>query len=154
MKDMENIYGLIKNIMKDSWINNNHEGYGKYIWPDKKYYEGFFKDNALEGKGHYHWNDNRDFIGEFKLGKKHGLGRYIWPDGRSYIGFWENGKQHGLGEYKDENDNIKYGIWIYGKRNRWLDETDIELLKNENDEYYRQIIEFSPSNYIISDISK
>ena len=82
------------------------------------------------------------------------MGRYLWPDGRSYTGFWENGKQHGLGKYKDENDEIKFGVWVYGKRNRWLDETDIEILSNQNDEYYRQIIEFDPNNYLLSDSRK
>ena len=138
-------------IYKGSWINNNHQGYGKYYWPDKKYYEGFFKDNALEGKGHYHWPDNRDFVGEFKIGKKSGLGKYVWPDGRSYVGFWEKGKQHGMGKYIDENNCEKFGMWLCGKRNRWLDDTEINILKRQNDEYYRQIMEFNPNNYIFYD---
>ena len=134
-------------IYVGNWKNNSQEGYGKYIWPDKKSYEGFFKDNALQGKGHYRWPDGRDFIGEFNKGKKHGLGRYLWPDGRIYIGFWENGKQEGLGRYIKGNEFNKFGIWVNGKRNRWLDESTINSLKEKKDEYYQQIIDFDPNNY-------
>ena len=102
----------------------------------------------MQGKGHYKWPDGRDFLGEFNQGKKHGLGRYIWPDGRIYLGFWENGKQHGLGVYKNENGIEKFGIWINGRRNRWLDEVTINSLKEKKDEFYQQIIDFDPNNYI------
>ena len=52
-------------------------GYGKYVWGDKKQYEGQYVDD-----------------------KKHGYGVYQWPDGRIYKGFWKDGKQHGLAEYQ------------------------------------------------------
>lgn len=43
-------------------------GYGRYILPDGKRYEGQYKDD-----------------------QKHGFGIYIWPDGRLYKGFWQHG---------------------------------------------------------------
>ena len=86
------------------------------------------------------------------MGKKNGLGKYVWPDGRSYVGFWERGKQHGLGKYIDENNCEKFGMWLCGKRNRWLDETELNLFKIQNDNYYRQIVEFNPNNYIFYDM--
>ena len=41
-----------------------------------------------------------------------------------------------------------YGIWINGKRNRWLDESTINSLKINKDEFYKQIIEFNPNDYL------
>jgi hypothetical protein len=79
--------------------------------------------------------------------KKNGIGRYLWPDGRIYVGFWENGKQHGLGRYTNENYVQMFGIWLNGKRNRWLDESTINSLKEKNDEFYQQIVKFDPNNY-------
>ena len=43
-----------------------------------------------------------------------------------------------------------FGIWLNGKRNRWLDEITINSLKEKNDEYYRQIIEFDPNKYLMN----
>lgn len=76
-------------------------GYGRYILPDGKRYEGQYKDD-----------------------QKHGFGIYIWPDGRLYKGFWQHGTQHGLAEYqtisKDEDGDAsskssklysRYGLW-------------------------------------------
>ena len=130
------------------WVNNNQEGQGKYIWPDKKSYEGSFKNNKLQGLGHYKWPDGRDFVGQFNNGKKYGLGRYIWPDGRVYTGFWENGKQEGLGLYQNENHIKRFGVWVNGKRNRWLNEETINSFKENNDEYYQQIIDLELKNNI------
>ena len=60
------------------------------------------------------------------------------------------GKQHGLGRYTNENSVEMFGIWLNGKRNRWLDEITINSLKEKNDEYYRQIIEFDPNKYLMN----
>ena len=47
-------------------------GYGIFIWPDKKRYYGHYVDNLKEG-----------------------FGKFIWDDGHSYEGFWKEGKQDG-----------------------------------------------------------
>jgi hypothetical protein len=36
------------------------------------------------------WPDKRTYEGEFKEDKRHGFGTYIW-NGRKYIGEWLNG---------------------------------------------------------------
>ena len=59
-----------------------------------------------------------------------------------------------MGKYTDENGNVKFGVWIYGKRNRWLDDEEVNLLMEQNDEYYNKIIEFKENNYVLSGIEK
>ena len=42
----------------------------------------------------------------------------------------------------------KFGVWINGKRNRWLEEDDVNILKNENDSFYLAIINFDNEKYM------
>ena len=130
-----------------NWKDNRQEGFGIYEWSDKKKYEGYFQNNILEGEGHYKWIDGRDYYGTFNKGKRQELGKYIWNDGRSYTGFWENGKQNGLGLYINEKNDEKFGIWVIGKRNRWLTAEEINALKEENDAYFEQIMNFDINKY-------
>ena len=131
------------------WKDNIHSGFGTYTYADnKKSYEGYFDNNAFEGDGHYIKKDGTEYFGKFKKGKKNGLGRYLFEDGRSYTGFWENGKQNGLGLYINEKNEGKFGVWINGKKNRWLEEEDINTLKNDNDDFYGQIINFNNEEYM------
>lgn len=133
-----------------NWKNNEHNGFGTYSYVDnKKLYEGYFVNNAFEGKGHYIKKDGIEYFGNFSKGKKNGLGKYLFEDGRSYIGFWENGKQNGLGLYINEKNEEKFGVWINGKRNRWLEEDELNTLKN--DEFYEQIINFDSKEYMFKE---
>ena len=81
------------------------------------------------------------------MGKREGIGKYYWNDGRIYIGFWENGKQHGLGKYIDNEKKEIFGIWINGRRNRWLTNEQIQILKEENDEFLKEIEYFDENKY-------
>ena len=138
--DGSNYYGY--------WKDNIQNGYGIYTYVEnKKSYQGYFENNAFEGKGHYIKKDGTEYLGNFNNGKKNGLGRYLYDDGRSFTGFWENGKQHGLGLYINEKNENRFGVWISGKRNRWLEEDELNTLKNCNDKYYNAIINFSMEDY-------
>jgi hypothetical protein len=134
-----------------NWNNNLQDGYGIYIWPDNKKYEGNFKNNTLHGNGHYSWPDGREYYGMFIMGKREGIGKYYWNDGRIFIGFWENGKQHGLGMYINKEKKEMWGIWINGRRNRWLSDEQIQMLKEENDEFIQQIENFDEEKYKYND---
>ena len=130
-----------------NWKDNEHSGFGTYTYVDnKKLYEGYFVNNSFEGNGHYIKKDGTEYFGKFSKGKKNGLGKYLFEDGRSYIGFWENGKQNGLGLYINEKNEEKFGVWINGKRNRWLEEDELNTLKN--DVFYEQIINFDSDEYM------
>jgi hypothetical protein len=45
------------------------------------------------------WPDKRVYEGEYKEGKICGFGVLTWPDGRKYEGEWRNGLQNGKGVY-------------------------------------------------------
>ena len=136
-------------IYKGYWKDNEHNGFGIYVYVNnKKSYNGYFVNNVFEGDGHYIKKDGTEYMGSFNKGKKNGLGKYLFEDGRSYTGFWENGKQNGLGLYINEKNEEKYGVWINGKRNRWLQEDEVNTLKNENDNFYEQIINFDNEKYM------
>ena len=53
-----------------------------------------------------------------------------------------------MGLYINEKNEGKFGVWINGKRNRWLEEEDINTLKNDNDDFYGQIINFKNEEYM------
>lgn len=90
----------------------------------------------MSGEGKYIWGDGRVYEGSYKNDKKHGFGKYCWVDGRKYIGFWENGKQNGYGKYISFSEKremtVKIGFWNKGKRIYWLNDSDINNLKEEN----------------------
>ena len=74
----------------------------------------------MDGKGVFIWPDKRKYQGEFKDDKKHGYGIYEWSDGVIYRGFWKEGKQHGEGEVLEKNEiNWKKGAWNEGKFKGW-----------------------------------
>ena len=74
------------------------DGYGVYIWPDGKKYEGEFKEDKKHGKGTYTYKDGRIFEGEYKDGRQHGTGKCI------------------------ANGQVKVGIWVNGRREKWIDQ--------------------------------
>ena len=90
---------------------------GKYIWEDKKYYIGEFKNSIPNGKGiKYYSNENILYDGYFINGKFEGKGKYFYENGGYYIGEWKNGLKYGKGICYDSNDKIIYnGQWINDK---------------------------------------
>ena len=85
-------------------------------------YEGMWKNNKMEGFGRFEWPDGKFFEGEYSNDKKDGFGIFSWPDGRIYKGMWKNGKQHGEGDYYNPyKKEWKKGVWEYGKRVKWIE---------------------------------
>ena len=66
-------------------------GYGIFVWPDKKKYYGNYINNLKEGFGFFYWNNEH-----------------------KYEGFWKWGKQHKYGILTGHKEN-KFGYWIDGK---------------------------------------
>ena len=86
-------------------------GYGIFIWPNKKKYYGFYVNNLKEGLGTFYWND-----------------------GYKFEGFWKEGKQNGYGYITGNNGN-KYWCWLDGiLHNKISDEKTIKSIdKKIND---------------------
>ena len=90
-------------------------GYGIFIWLDKKRYYGHYINNTKEGYGCFHWND-----------------------GHKYEGFWKEGKQNGYGFISGNRGN-SYGFWSDGKlKNKVEDEETIKFITNKIEETKQQ----------------
>jgi hypothetical protein len=53
---------------------------------DGSRYEGEFYNNDINGAGTYIWPDKRIYTGQWKKNKMHGSGQISWADGRKYTG--------------------------------------------------------------------
>ena len=83
-------------------------GYGIFVWPDKKKYYGYYINNLKEG-----------------------FGTFFWNDGYKYEGFWKQGKQDGYG-YINGNNGNKYGYWNDGKlENKITDDKTINTIEKK-----------------------
>ena len=49
--------------------------------------------------------------------------------------------------YINEKKEEIFGIWLNCKRNRWLNEDEVNALKEENVVYFEQIINFDINKY-------
>ena len=96
------------------FLNEAFHGNGIYSWPNKKLYEGNWKEGKMSGKGKFLNPDGSYYEGDFVDGKKCGFGKYVWGKDKYYEGEWENNKQNGKGIYFDKNKVLK-GIWHDGK---------------------------------------
>lgn len=54
---------------------------------------GDFEKGKQEGYGVYMWPDNRKYEGQFVNGKQHGEGLFTSKDGKQRKGIWEDGKR-------------------------------------------------------------
>lgn len=95
----------------------------------------------MNGFGVFIWPDGRRYEGEYLDDKKHGKGVFTFSDGKKYSGLWVNGKQHGEGEFTNVDGTVRIGLWENGKKIKWLDSTytsivnPIEEEKNVLNEY-------------------
>ena len=67
-------------MYEGQYVEGKKVGKGKFTWPDGSTYEGDFND-AIEGFGTYIWADKRQYVGDWKNNKMHGKGVFTWPDG-------------------------------------------------------------------------
>ena len=107
------------------WKLNLKNGFGEFIWPDKRYF-GFYVNDKKDGFGIYYWS---------KLNKV-------------FIGFWKKGKQDGFGKFISKN-KIKFGIWKMDKVD-WFnsDEDAFLFLKNNDLERYNKFFKFNLDDVI------
>ena len=90
------------------------DGFGKYIYENKDYYVGEWKDYLRNGIGTlYNKYGKIIYAGEWKNNLKNGQGKLYYKNGKiKYEGNWVDDKKDGEGKFYDENWKIIYdGIW-------------------------------------------
>ena len=118
----DNAEGYGKYIHKEgpsyigTWKNNRQEGKGKEIWPDKTEYEGYYKNGEKSGKGKLKLNDGSYYIGDFNHNQIHGKGKYYWYDNKRYEGEWKNNKMDGEGEFYWPDGKVYIGHYIQDEK--------------------------------------
>mmetsp|Transcript_2683 Transcript_2683/g.5986 ORF Transcript_2683/g.5986 Transcript_2683/m.5986 type:complete len:306 (+) Transcript_2683:28-945(+) len=95
-------------VYSGSWSKESkRHGFGAQYWPNGKFYEGGWEDDAFSGKGLLITEKDDVYIGDFKKGKFHGNGHLRSADGSSYEGDWVSGIKHGNGK-ETKADNFFY----------------------------------------------
>ena len=90
-------------IYEGEWFRNKKSGHGKYFWPNGQVYEGDFRDDQCNGVGTLFYPDGKRFQGNWKEGEKHGPGEVIFPDGSNYKSLYRNGKKVSQGRLINQN---------------------------------------------------
>ena len=121
MKDeLKNGFGVVKYPNGDKYegdfMNDEFHGKGKYITMEMTY-EGEWYRGYCHGFGKEMWEDGSFFQGYFQNGVKHGNGTYLWGDGSSYEGEWRDGKMEGRGKFAPGGrGTLCFGRPLVGKR--------------------------------------
>ncbi|MDM8558281.1 hypothetical protein [Candidatus Parabeggiatoa sp. HSG14] len=139
-----NAHGQGKAVGKDMYegefVNGILNGKGLYMWMDKAYFAGRFKngipqvphvgcyvdDPRLRGNYSGECRNSKAYgrgkakgidlyEGEFINGIINGQGTYVWPNGDRYVGQFEKGKASGRGTMKSTDGFEKSGFWRNGK---------------------------------------
>ena len=63
-------------------------GFGRFVWPDGKTYEGCYEDDQKHGKGIFNWPNGKQYDGIGRSNKMH----HSAPQWRKES-LWEDGKQ-------------------------------------------------------------
>lgn len=128
---------------KGEWQNDQKEGFGIQVNPDKTKYEGEWQGNYYhgrgtlwikkgktyvriyvgnwaegrkEGQGINYYPDNSVYRGNWQKNEKSGNGTYEYGNGDQYIGEWSQDLQNGFGTMNYANGNIYEGLWYNGKK--------------------------------------
>ncbi len=111
------------------------DGYGKIVYGNYGWYQGFFKDGKREGKGTLCVKDSIIHEGEWKKDLAYGYGKRVYIDSNVYEGNFVNNKEQGTGvvtfgrynaksgsRYEghfDRGDITGYGTLYYGNGGRY-----------------------------------
>ncbi|MFN4174242.1 MAG: MORN repeat-containing protein [Parachlamydiaceae bacterium] len=105
-------YGLYEGQAVDGKFN----GRGVFIYKNKSYYVGEWKDHRMNGIGKHVNSDGNTYEGEFVNGARNGFGKMIFKSGDVYEGTWKNDIIEGQGKYTASNGAVYEGAFIKGRR--------------------------------------
>lgn len=103
-------------IYKGSFLNDNFNGNGKYIWFGKnKEYNGNFVDGKMHGIGILKWGEGMYYKGGFNNGIKEGRGEFGYINGNKFFFKFKNDLPNEKGYMLDKSHNIFEVIHNQGK---------------------------------------
>ena len=73
-----------------NWVEDQKQGFGKYVWVDGDVYEGDWERDMRNAEGVCTYSNGDRYSGEWKDDLRHGWGRLVWSDGNTYEGGWKN----------------------------------------------------------------
>ena len=117
-------------------------GRGLFIWEDKGFYLGYWKNDKRDGKGRNNYSNGNVYQGTYKNGKKEGRGIYKWKNGDIYMGEFKNDLKEGTGKYKFRNgdkfigsfkmDKIDgNGTYIWANKNSFIGQFKNDKIEGE-----------------------
>ncbi|VWU50047.1 MORN repeat protein, putative [Hepatocystis sp. ex Piliocolobus tephrosceles] len=105
-KNGDSFFGILLNGQKTN---------GKYIYANKRIYEGPFKNDKKCGLGRLSYNKKSFYYGMFENGAKKGMGFQKYENGDFYYGEWKHNKKNGNGIYYFfATKEYYYGDWDKG----------------------------------------
>ena len=103
-------------------------GRGLFIWEDRGFYLGYWKNDKRDGKGRNNYCNGNVYQGTYKNGKKEGNGMYKWKNGDIYVGEFKNDLKDGAGKYKFRNGDKYIGSF----KNDKIDGNGTYIWANKN----------------------
>jgi len=73
-----------------NWVEDQKQGFGKYVWVDGDVYEGDWERDMRNAEGVCTYSNGDKYSGQWKDDMRHGRGRLVWNDGNTYEGGWKN----------------------------------------------------------------
>jgi len=102
--------------LKAEFIEGRPEDKGQIKYKDGEIYDGDLKEMFLRhGFGKMTFPDKKIYEGEWKENQMHGLGTMTYSNGSIYVGNWSKGVEDGEGKMIYTDDEICLGHWVDGK---------------------------------------
>ena len=124
--DMESMNGIVENLKGTNmkvqvldntyllylghWMNDKHEGFGKYYFHGGEIYEGKTL-NSIYNSTYILILYSFCYLGQFVNGKQDGLGIGTFANGNKIEGTWVKGHLQGRVKKTFKDGCIKYGFW-------------------------------------------
>ena len=131
-----------KNVFKelegvDVCIEGDCEnGWGKYVFKDRSFYIGEFKEGKRNGQGTQIYKLGSKYKGKHVNGVRQGYGTYYYAGGNKYEGEWVNNKKFGNGKMYTLGRLDYAGVWENNILMKRIDasEADANMAIEELDE--------------------